>query len=245
MRISELARVTRISVPTIKYYLREGLLPQGHPISTTQAAYDDSHVSRLRMIRAMIDVGALSVATVRSVLAAIDSGPDQLWSAIDQTHDALAATPDPPDHPPHRALAALTVLGWQAQENSAVVRQLDTALTAADQVGLSTTAQRLLTYADAAIAIAEYDVANIPTGHDPHAAAAAVTYVVLGTVLYEPLLLALRRLAQEQVYKRTHHDTSGSEPINGGRPRRVDTDNPGTPVPATPPVSDPEGEHQS
>ncbi len=244
MRISELARDTGISVPTIKYYLREGLLPQGCRISATQADYDDSHVTRLRMIRALIDVGGVSVATARSVLAAIDAGPDQLWSAIDQTHDALSATPGPPGQPPHRALAALTALGWPVEADSAVVRQLDTALTAADQVGLPTVAQRLRIYADAALAIAEYDIANIPAGHDPQAAAAAVTYVVLGTVLYEPLLLALRRLAHEQVYRRTHHATPDSGPVNQSPPRRTGTGHSGPPAPATTADRDIEGEQQ-
>ena len=244
MRISELARDTGISVPTIKYYLREGLLPPGCLISATQADYGDSHVTRLRMIRALIDVGGVSVATARSVLAAIDAGPGQLWSAIDQTHDALAAAPGPPGHPPHRALGALAALGWQVEADSAVVRQLETALTAADEVGLPTVAQRLRIYADAALAIAEYDIASIPAGDDPQAAAAAVTYVVLGTVLYEPLLLALRRLAHEQVYRRTHHATPDSGPATQGLPRLTGNGHCGPPAPATAADLDIKGERQ-
>ncbi len=240
MRLSELARNSGISVPTIKYYLREGLLPPGFPISATQADYNDTHASRLTMIRALIDVGGLSVATVRSVLSAIDTGPQRLASAIDQVHDALAATSGPSADLPHRALAALTDLGWQVDPDSAVLRQLDTALAAADQVGLPTGAPRLRVYADAALAMAEYDIASIPTGHDAQAAAAAVTYVVLGTVLYEPLLLALRRLAQEQVYRRTYQAAPDATSDGGS----VTEEQTGNAEPATTADRDTEGKQQ-
>jgi DNA-binding transcriptional MerR regulator len=38
MRIGELSKVTGVPVPTIKYYLREGLLPAGELSSPNQAA---------------------------------------------------------------------------------------------------------------------------------------------------------------------------------------------------------------
>ena len=44
-------------------------------------------------------------------------------------------------------------------------------------------------------AVAEVDVAGVPTASPEEAA----TAVVIGTVLWEPVLLALRRLAQEAV----------------------------------------------
>ncbi|GMA88788.1 hypothetical protein GCM10025868_40380 [Angustibacter aerolatus] len=44
-------------VATVKYYLREGLLPPGTPTSRTQAQYDEEHVRRLRLVRALLDVG--------------------------------------------------------------------------------------------------------------------------------------------------------------------------------------------
>ena len=37
MRISELARRSGLPVATVKYYLREGLLPAGEPTAATQA----------------------------------------------------------------------------------------------------------------------------------------------------------------------------------------------------------------
>jgi hypothetical protein len=76
------------------------------------------------------------------------------------------------------------------------VRQLDAALRAAEAVGLGTDDTRLHAYADAALRVAREDIASVPPGTAEETAA----YVVLGTVLYEPILLALRRLAQQHVY---------------------------------------------
>src|SRR3954454_21869313 len=55
---------------------------------------------------------------------------------------------------------------------------------------------RLAAYAEAALDVARVDVAGVPQA-DPQE---AVRYVVVGTVLYEPVLLALRRLAQQHLY---------------------------------------------
>ncbi|RAC11977.1 MerR family transcriptional regulator, partial [Burkholderia multivorans] len=54
MRISELSRRSDVPVATIKYYLREGLLPAGERTSATQAVYTDAHVNRLALIRALL-----------------------------------------------------------------------------------------------------------------------------------------------------------------------------------------------
>ena len=40
MRISELSARSGVSVATIKYYLRERVLPEGERTSATQATYD-------------------------------------------------------------------------------------------------------------------------------------------------------------------------------------------------------------
>ena len=82
MRVGELSRRSGVSVASIKYYLREGLLPPGERTGPNQAAYDENHVRRLRMVRALIDVGGLSVAATRSVLAAVDDPEVPLYEAL-------------------------------------------------------------------------------------------------------------------------------------------------------------------
>ncbi|MFE9562567.1 MerR family transcriptional regulator [Streptomyces sp. NPDC006487] len=73
MRIGELARSTGVSVATVKYYTREGLLPSGERTSPNQVSDSASHAHRLRLIRAMPEVGGLSIAAVREVLGEVDS----------------------------------------------------------------------------------------------------------------------------------------------------------------------------
>ncbi|MCE5290009.1 MAG: MerR family transcriptional regulator, partial [Nocardiaceae bacterium] len=59
MWMAELAARSGLSVATIKYYLREGLLHPGEAVGQTRTRYDDSHVRRLRLIRALTDVANL------------------------------------------------------------------------------------------------------------------------------------------------------------------------------------------
>jgi hypothetical protein len=57
MRLSELSERSGVSIATIKYYLREGLLAPGRRVSATTADYDESHLRRLRLVRALIQSG--------------------------------------------------------------------------------------------------------------------------------------------------------------------------------------------
>jgi len=51
MKIGELARATRTNAQTIRYYEREGLLPQAARSAGNYRVYGDAHVERLSFIR--------------------------------------------------------------------------------------------------------------------------------------------------------------------------------------------------
>ena len=87
MRISELSEQTGVPVPTIKYYLREGLLPEGERTSATQAVYGEKHVERLRVIRALLDAG-VSIAETPRVVAALDDPPASPHELLGTAHAA-------------------------------------------------------------------------------------------------------------------------------------------------------------
>lgn len=194
MRISELSRVTGVPVATVKYYLREGLVPPGRATGATQAQYDDSHVLRLRLARALVQVGGLSVAAARDVLSSLDAAGDSLHRVLGAAHSALPPQLEE-DHEPTRALDLAASWGWQVHPEAPALRQLEHALRALDDVGAPADGERLAQYAEAAHRVAEVDVAGVPTTSPEEAA----TAVVIGTVLWEPVLLALRRMAQEAV----------------------------------------------
>jgi DNA-binding transcriptional MerR regulator len=168
MRISELSSKTGVPVATIKFYLRENLLHDGVRTAATQAQYDESHVARLRLIRALLGPGGLSIAAAHRVMQAIDGPPESL-------HELLG-------------IAAGAVAG----------PNLEDALRALDQAGFELAEGALDMYRDHMRQIAEFEIDNVPT----YSPAAAVRYVVLGTVLVEPLILALRRQAEHEASAR-------------------------------------------
>ena len=168
MRISELSSETGVPVATIKFYLRENLLHDGVRTAATQAQYDQTHVARLRLIRALLGPGGLSVAAAHQVIRAIEEPPDSI-------HELLG-------------IAATAVAG----------PSLEGALHAIDEAGFQLPEGALDVYRDHMRQIAQFEIDNLPTDSP----AAAVRYVVLGTVLIEPLILALRRLAEEEASAR-------------------------------------------
>ena len=191
MWMSELSRRSGVPVATVKFYLREGLLPPGEAVGATRARYDDAHVERLRLVRALVDVAGLSLPRVREVLATLDDPTLDLGEAVGGAHVALA--PEPPTPPSDRSLRRVAGLadrhGWNAVTSHA--RALAAALDAMDAVGQPLSDARLDAYAGAAATLAASDL----DGMSEMARDRAATYAVLGTLLTEPVLVHLRRLA--------------------------------------------------
>ena len=193
MRISQLAAATDVPVATIKYYLREKLLHDGVLTSATQARYDDSHVRRLKLIRALIGTAGLSVSATREVLLGLENPPESGHDLLGIAHHAVTRTA-PDDVDLSTAQRLLDRWGWGAEacdrDTQAALVQ---ALRGLSDAGFDAPAALLDRYAAAMRDIAEADVESVPTD----SAEAAMRYVVLGTLLMEPVLLAMRRLAQQ------------------------------------------------
>jgi DNA-binding transcriptional MerR regulator len=199
MRVAELSRRSATSVASIKFYLREGLLAGGTATGRNQAEYGEEHLRRLRLIRALIDVGGLSVATAREVLSAVDS-PDSPHRVVGAAHTALSSTPARrnPDDPGWQAaraevLALIRERGWFVPDDAPALDEAADAIAAFRSLGQDDLLMVLQTYADAAALVAEKDVASVLSRRDP---ADLVEAMVVGTVIGEALLNALRRLAQ-------------------------------------------------
>ena len=199
MRISALAAEAGVPLPTVKFYLREGLLQPGVATSATQASYDESHVRRLRLIRALIGSVGLSVQQARAILELVDDPGDDLYVTLGRAVSALppAVQEASGDDPYPRARRALEALGQVYDPHYAAVAQLESALAAAETAGMPISEERLLEYGHRLREIAAFDLERMP--REPHA---AVEYTVLGTALYEPVILALRRLAHQDVAAR-------------------------------------------
>lgn len=198
MRISVLATRTEVSVGTIKFYLREGLLPPGRQTSRTTAEYDESHVERIRLVRALTDAGGLGIAAVRRIIAVIDAPDPQRLDVLATAQDALTgrvdAEPDDGAASVGRAHSWVAARGWPTGPGDRVVERLERAWEACEQAGVHVEVSMMDDYADAVEQVARVDVAAVPPGADD-----AVRRVVVGTVMLEPVLSALRLLAQRAI----------------------------------------------
>jgi DNA-binding transcriptional MerR regulator len=81
VRLAELSRRSGVARSTIKFYLREGLLPAGTPRGRNQALYDERHLERLRLIRALREVAGLSLEVVGRVASELDLAHAQGWES--------------------------------------------------------------------------------------------------------------------------------------------------------------------
>ncbi|MEY9849221.1 MerR family transcriptional regulator [Streptacidiphilus sp. MAP5-3] len=214
MQLSELSERSGVSTASIKYYLREGLLPAGTPVSARKAEYDDDHLRRLRLIRAMLSVGGMSVTQARDVLAVAEDPAFGRHERLGIAQYLLPPQVTPPeaesDAAAHARWTALRTevlallrdeLGWQITEFAPALDTLTRALTTLRDLGYRADVAFLQRYGEALrpIAEAEYQVIEeIPQVEE------AIEATIAYTVLYEPVLLALRRLAHEDVSARLH-----------------------------------------
>ena len=195
--MSELSERSGLPVPTIKYYLREELLHPGEAVGATRARYDGTHVRRLRLVRALIDVAGMRLDDVRRVLTAIDDPDLSRHEAIGSAHSRLAPLVEHSGSAAERprVQALLERHGWELNEHSRHREALAGALASLTALGHPPADELLDVYAEAAELISEHDLQALRET-DP---AAATEHAVVSTLLLEPVLLTLRRIAQENV----------------------------------------------
>ena len=196
MRIAEFSTTSAIPVATIKYYLREKLLPAGESETANQASYGAVHLDRLRLIRALIGVGGLSVATARRVLEAIDSDASLPEVFKVAQHSVSAAIESSDLEPADLASIDALLEGWHVSPENPGRLAAARVLSAFRGVGQTDERGWYAHYAEAALLIAAADLDEIESR--PDRAAKAET-VVVGTVLGDALISGLRRAAQEHV----------------------------------------------
>jgi len=189
----------------VKYYLREGLLPAGRRSAANQADYGDEHVARLRLIRALLDVGGLSVASAREVLAAVDDADRPLASVFDVAQRSVSradlySVPSP--GPAEKRIDSLIAeRGWQVSPGNPGRVGAAGVVNAFLRINRPELVDLLDRYADAAEIVARADLAAV-AGQGEVAGMAET--VVAGTVLGDAMFAALRRMAQEHVTRQLY-----------------------------------------
>lgn len=170
VKIADLSEETGIAVPSIKYYVREGLLPPGEHSGRNSVSYDASHARRLRLIRALREIGGLPIDAIRSILETADDHDTTLHNVLGSVQRALDSS------------------------------EVSTILATARDIGHPDVAELLPAYRRAAADLAALEVAWL-SRHSSEVLDVAERSVV-GTVLGDALLAALRREEQRNASRR-------------------------------------------
>ncbi|ATY94839.1 MerR family transcriptional regulator [Streptomyces cavourensis] len=228
MRIGELSRRSGVPVPTIKYYVRERLLPAGELTSPNQAEYGPGHERRLRLIRVLLEVGGLSLATIGEVLKATDDPAQPVLEVLGAAAKGVTPLEEGESGPEleqarEDVAELLRRRDWQVSEGATAAESLAGVISALRRVGHGGLVDLIEEYADAAESVARVDIGYVQRRV---AREDLVESVVVGTVLGEAMFGALRRLAHEDVSFRLYEGPGGGEgegprggwPAGGGAP---------------------------
>lgn len=198
MRMAALSEASGVPVPTIKFYLRAGLLPPGVRTSPNQSQYDTPHLKRLALIRSLTELGGCSLATVSEIVHAADEPtvrPAELSAILSRTvTDKLADRPVAGVQPRFQPVdAVMREQGWRLTGNDEHRLTAALLLGIMERLDLHHTTDSLRAYAAAATVAADAEPA-------PERDA---LQSVLAAILDDALLAALRRMAQASMVEPT------------------------------------------
>lgn len=209
LTIAELSRRTGVPAETIKFYVREGLLPPGESVRANKTVYTQDHAQRLALVRVMREVGGLSIATIRRILDAFDRWSDDPRVAFHLAFDALSPLANEPDVPEARAgadrhleqdvAALLRDAGWEFGERvPAAERELADALASVrEHLYPDMAVGELLPLVKAVHALTHMEMHWRPLRRETAVEELQLTF--LKTILFERVFVALRRLARESI----------------------------------------------
>lgn len=199
MRMAQLSERSGTPVPTIKYYLREGLLPRGERTGRTQARYGEHHLRRLRLVRALTDVGGLSIAAVREVLAKVDSPEPTTHQLLGRTLRDLTPTASgdvdvqAEEVDTERVRALVERRNWRVPAEARPFADLAEVIAAFRRAGHPVDDTALDDYAAAVESVARVDLDSLEEITETDE---ILESAVVRTVLGDTLLAVMRRLAQ-------------------------------------------------
>ncbi|WP_203760676.1 MerR family transcriptional regulator [Paractinoplanes deccanensis] len=202
MRMAQLAERSGIAIPTIKYYLRAGLVPPGRVTARNQAEYTEGHLRRLRLVDTLLTVGGFPVTAARAILAAVDDVRVPSRELIETVQAAARAGRARVVGDDLRERAEATVSA-SLGAGPAPLDRLVEACAVADLLGAPGLGAALEQYAAAARTSAACDDAVLrayvaraqrtPPERDPAVREAVVVVLVLGAVVRSALVSAAQR----------------------------------------------------
>ena len=213
MKLRELSTRSGVASTTIKWYLREGLVPRGSATASNQADYSEFHLSRVRFVRSMMELCGLSAADSKCLVNAIDDKAIPVGQLVGLAAQALplsagvAITVEMHD----LSAALLSKLGWVSTSNHAAEDTLGVVLAISaeqsrDAEGAfpefdeaSSREAKWLHYASAMSELVRDEIDGFEElGSDREA---VVQRVIIGNRLAELALVAFHRLAQRERWR--------------------------------------------
>jgi DNA-binding transcriptional MerR regulator len=195
VQLKELSERAGVSAASIKYYLREGLLPAGESIHATRAQYSDQHLSRLRLIQALRKVVDLNIEQIRSLLKLADGGAPrlELLAAVQRTVLGLdAVSTDRGDIRTEAGDAVVQLRNWPDVPSDAR-NALNAHLALMESLGIPVPLELLDAYSRALDDIGGLDISATTAPEDVNQ---LILTAAVGMHLHSQLVLKLLALAQ-------------------------------------------------
>ncbi|SDB97385.1 DNA-binding transcriptional regulator, MerR family [Raineyella antarctica] len=196
MRMKELAVRSGTSTATIKFYLREGLLPPGRRVNATLAEYDESHLRRLELVATLRTVLGAPLDRIKALTDRIDDPEVALLQILADAQslalgqEAADATLQADEEPVVTDVFAER--GWPDVPSWARTA-LDAQVAQMRELGIAVDARTMSTYAEAADRAAALDIGVVQSAGSRDEAALVVA---VGVHSYSQLLLGLLAVAQ-------------------------------------------------
>lgn len=198
MLVSELAERADVPLATVKYYLREGLLPVGETTGPRRAEYGEDHLRRLRVLRMLREIGGVPVTSLRQVAEALDDETLPVHDVMTLVADVITAGPTIAADPSSLEIVddVLAAIGWDGVRAESMDRlrlaALVSLLNGPGPLGVSV--QVLTFYAGMADQLARAEVALVD---DTAERSELLEQMVTGSVVYGHVFELLRLLGHE------------------------------------------------
>ncbi|MBT2514350.1 MerR family transcriptional regulator [Arthrobacter sp. ISL-30] len=194
MQLKELSERTATTPASIKYYLREGLLPPGETVHATRARYSQRHVKRLELIHALRHIVHLNIEQIRTIIEMADDGAPRLAVLATVQRVVLGLEPNVREGAERTYLgdAVVRLRGWPDRDSDAR-NALDVQISLMEGLGISMPLELLDAYSQALDTIAGLDLSLTTATDDVDD---IILTAAVGMHMHSQLVLRLLALAQ-------------------------------------------------
>lgn len=218
MQLKDLSELSGVPAASVKFYLREGLLPAGEAVHATRAEYSLRHVERLGLIQALRRIVGLNIEQIRGLLRMADDGAPRLalLAAVQRVVLKLDMAGAGSGEAGTGASDAVVHLRNWPDYPSDARNALNAHVELMHSLGIEVTDEVLDTYSKAMDDVARFDIAATTS---PESIDELILTAAIGMHMHSQLLLRLLALAQaSHAIRRYDGDTSDTAaPPNGER----------------------------